>query len=371
MSATPHCLNNAIGLSQTPCDCWTDKPADYNTSDSGLFLDELLPMNNFDGLENCEDTTIWDTMSKARDEAIKRYISDMKLLLLKDSEETYKYFYGKIGEAKGKLEQHFSTNFAGLCLRCRPIKEGYIGLKAIGAMFMTTGVKHIYIMDNLANVIAEYDINTTANVYVNNILPATLQMPLYSENTELLHYYVFYADDAIKPLNNTISCYNCSGFTPCWDMGGKCWGMPVKNSRFDWHKYIQVSGTTFNDLDDLYDTNFGLSSQLYGLTLDIEAYCSIDDMFCIDKYEASPIAMAQAQAIRFKAAEYAISNNILSDKLTRSKLINKESLMAYKAEWAAEYEKYIGFIAENINKNWTSCLKCRDNWKVSKQTAFS
>jgi len=371
MSVTPDCLQNVIGLSQTPCDCYIDKPADFNTSDSGYYLDELLPINEFTDLENCEDTTIWDVMELAREQAIKVYIADMKAELLKENELAYKYFTGKIGEGKGKTVQNYSGAFAGIILRCRPVPEGKIKLTAIGGIFNTTGTKHIYVMDNLGNLIAEYDINTTANVYVNNTLSTSLELPLYSEQTEVLHYYLFYADTAIKPLNNTLTCSSCTGFVHCWDLGERCWGMAQKNKRFDWTKYLQVSGFTFNDLADLYDINYGMSSALYGLTVDIEAWCDMDKMFCVDKYEASAIGNAQAQAIRYKAAEIAIRNKLLSDKLTRSQMINKETLLSYQTIWRAEYDVLKATIVKNLDHNMTSCLKCRDVWNMKSQLAVS
>lgn len=375
MSISPYkaCLQNVIGLSQTPCDCWTDKPEDYNTSDSGYYLDELLPINNFANLENCEDETIWDIMAKSREEAIKRYIADVKALLLQKFEVTLPYFKGKIGEAKATLALNVSGNYAGVILRCNPAKSAYMRIKAVGAIFNTTGSKHIFLYNNLGNLITEFDITTVANAYYNNILPNYIELPLYSEDTEILHYYLFYTDDAIKPLNNSLTCSQCPGFSPCWSLNGSCWKRPIKNNRFHWAKYLQVTGFIFNNLSDLYEINYGYSSAMYGLTVDVEMYCAIDDVFCTDEiiYSGSAIANAQALAIRFKAAEYAIGNNLMSDKLTRSKLINRDTLLQYKIEWQTEYEKYINFIAENFDVEQTSCLGCKDNMKAKMSIAAS
>jgi hypothetical protein len=122
-----------------------------------------------------------------------------------------------------------------------------------------------------------------------------------------------------------------------------------------------------NQIEDLYTSDFVFNSSLYGLTVDCELWCSIDEMFCVERYESSAIASSQALAIRFKSAEYAISKILLSDKLTRSKLINRESLIENKKEWQLEYEKYLQFISENIDVNKTSCLKCRDVLKARLQ----
>jgi len=367
------CLQDIIGLSQTPCDCWTDKPEDYNTSDSGLFLDELLPLNTFTNLGDCEDADVWSFMENARTEATKTTLNAVKSGLLKQYELAYTTFKGKIGEAKATSLIGFTTAYAGLIMRCNPIRSGKMKINAIGTFFNATGTKHVYVMDNLGNIHAEYNLITTANTYVNNALSTPLELPLYSEDTAILHYYIVYADDAIKPYNNTITCEHCSGFTPCWSTGNNCWLRPVKNNRYFWAKYLQVSGLTFNALADLYTTEFGYSNALYGLTVDVETWCNIDDVFCDStvNYEGSLIHGALAEAIRFKAAEYTINKILTTDKLTRSKLINRESLITLKASFSVDFDDKVQYIADNLDISATSCLQCKDFYKAKISLARS
>lgn len=366
------CLQNLVGLSQTPCDCWTDKPEDYNTSISGLYIDELLPISNFTNLENCDDEDVWMFLDKARNEAMQRMMTDVKQGLFKKFDPAYKYFKGKIGEAKGSVVQNFSQSFAGIVLRCNPMKSGHMRINAVGALFDTTGTKHIYVMNNLGELITEFDINTVANVYTNNTLSSAVALDLYDDRTEVTHYFLFYAKDSIMPLNNNITCQFC-GYTPCWSMGNECWACEPKNNRFAWSKYVQVSGIAFNQVADLYDTTISLCNNLYGLTVDIDAYCSIDDIFCVDEivYAANAYYADMAFAIRYKAAEYAINNNLLSDKLTRANLINRETIMQMQEYWQAEYAKNIQQVVDNIDVTATSCLKCRDKWGFRNKLAQS
>lgn len=372
--STPYraCLQNAIGLSQTPCDCWTEKPADYNTSDSGLYLDELLPINNFTDLATCEDEDVWTIMAKSRDEAIKAYMADVKVKLLEKYEHAFKHFKGKIGEAKGTVVQSDGYAFKGIILRCNPMKSGTIKITGCGGLFNGTGTRTIYVYDNLGNHITDFEISTTANVYTNNTLATAIELPLYSDETEYLHYFFFYADEAIKPLNNYITCQYC-GYTPCWSMDPGCFASQPKNNRFHWINYVQTSGIAFNNISDLYETSVGFTNMLFGLTLDIDAYCNVDDVFCTDdiNYNASAIALAQAFAIRYKAAEFAIRNNLLSDKLTRANLINRETLMAMEEKWKADYMEKVDWIVNNIDVQATSCLKCRDKWNARTKLALS
>jgi len=136
---------------------------------------------------------------------------------------------------------------------------------------------------------------------------------------------------------------------------------------------VQVSGITFDDLADLYDATFAGTNYLYGLTVDIDAYCSIDDLFCTDdiNYDAVPHASLQAEAIRYLWAEYCITNSLLSDKLTRANLINRETLMTFATQWKAEAEAIMDYIAENMDVEKSSCLKCRDKYKATNQQLIS
>jgi hypothetical protein len=373
MSAiTPSCLLHAVGFTQTVCDCWDTKPDDLSTSDSGLYLDELLKMCNWEGLLYCDDETMWEVISRGRDEAIKRFKSKMKMKLMDGYENAYHQFVGKIGEAKGNAVMNFSTAFAGVALRCNPIKSGTLKITAIGGIFNTTGTKTIYIYNNIGELETTFDINTTANIYTNTVLATPVELPLYKAETEITHYYIFYADDAIKPLNNAINCQYCS-FKPCWSLVNKCHDVKVTNDRYAWQKYVQVSGVNFDDVADLYDSTFGATNYLFGLTVDIDAYCSMDDLFCTDSmnYDAVPHATAMAEAIRYLWAEYCITNQVLSDKLTRANLINRETLMTYAQQWSVEAEKILDYIAENIDIERTSCLKCRDKYHASNTLLLS
>lgn len=369
---TPACLLHAVGITQTVCDCWAEKPEDYATSDSGFYVDELLKLCNWDGLNYCDDETLWDTLTRGREEAIKRFKAKMKMKMMAKYETAYHQFVGKIGEAKGTTVMAFSSAFAGLALRCNPIKSGTLKITAVGGLFNTTGTKTIFVYNNLGELETTFDITTQANIYVNTVLATPVELPLYKAETEITHYYLFYADDAIKPLNNAIACQYC-GFRPCWSLVNKCHDVKVSNDRYNWQKYVQVSGIAFDDVDDLYDNTFAGTNYLYGLTVDIDAYCSMDDLFCTDSmnYDAVPHATAMAEAIRYLWAEYCITNQVMSDKLTRANLINRETLMQYAELWNVEAEKIMDYIANNIDVERTSCLKCRDNYRAKNTLIFS
>ena len=99
----------------------------------------------------------------------------------------------------------------------------------------------------------------------------------------------------------------------------------------------------------------------------------MDDLFCTDdiQYSGNSIAQDQAFAIRYKACEFALRNQLLSDKLTRLNLINREAQLVMMEQWAMDYEKLTDNIAKNIDVRSTSCLRCRDKWKAQSKLARS
>ena len=83
MSVNTDCYENIIGLSRTECTCYDDdKPADFDTSESGLYLDELEPLDQLEGLDNCEKGSVWEAMEKARENAVRFFIQDTNSKLL-------------------------------------------------------------------------------------------------------------------------------------------------------------------------------------------------------------------------------------------------------------------------------------------------
>lgn len=369
------CLQNVIGLSRTPCDCWAEKPSDYNTSDSGFYLDEMLGINQMSGLEDCSDEDVWTTMETAREQGIKNYMTDMKAMLSPKYESVLPYYKGKVGEAKATALQGIQKSFAGLVIRCNPIRSGYLKINGMGAKFNATGTKHIYVYDNLGNLHDEFDINTQADVYTETTLSTAITLPLYSDKTAVLYYYFFYADTPGEPdpYMNSLTCQYCGGFKPCWDMGLDCFNKSQKNDRYRWARYINVSGFQFDSTDEIYNDTISYNGDMFGLTLDVETYCSVDDLFCYDTilYTADQLASAQAKAILYCSTRFLADKILLSDKLTRSTMINRDTIREKMAEWKLDYERMTAFIAENIDVSRSGCLRCRERLGARTNIAIS
>ena len=54
MSILINCFDDIIGITRTPCSDYNAISSTYTTSDSGLYLDELIPLSKAESLLNCK-----------------------------------------------------------------------------------------------------------------------------------------------------------------------------------------------------------------------------------------------------------------------------------------------------------------------------
>ena len=137
MSIANSCYDYIIGLSQTECTCWdTDKPADYNTSTSGLYLADLDPISTIEDVANCENDDVWDVMWHSRDRAVKQFIADTNMKMLNKYKHRQLINTSVIGEIKKTKYIAPTYLYEGMRMFCRNIKGGTATLKKIGC-FLT------------------------------------------------------------------------------------------------------------------------------------------------------------------------------------------------------------------------------------------
>ena len=101
MASDVTCFDNIIGLTRTPCSDYTGLSSDYTTSDSGLFMDELIPLSSWESVLNCKvGENVFTFMEKARDSAIIDFRIDGTSILAQYNKLLRKPFTGRIGKVK-------------------------------------------------------------------------------------------------------------------------------------------------------------------------------------------------------------------------------------------------------------------------------
>ncbi len=356
------CYDYVIGLSRTQCDCHDPKVGfelDFNTSLSGLYLDEVHPLNNLAGLENCDNQDIWMIMSLARERAVMNFVADTNALIGKTFQLKYRPYTGVIGRVRHDKDMSLTKTYAGVILRCNPIKSGEMVINAIGTLFNFTGTVNVTIYDNLNTNYGTYTLNTTTDTFVINSLPAPLTLPLYSDYVDILEYYFIYTLGTMQPRNNDLSC-NCGSFRPVYNLKFPYY-TKRKPAEYGWANYVMVGGVSTDSLDFM---NLDLNGSHYmnGLTLTAEFRCKVGEALCKDELDfvGDPIAGAIAHAVLYRSAYHLADMIFSTGEINRQSLMNHDQLVEYQKEWVTKYNEMVAYIVENLDMSKSDCIECRD-----------
>lgn len=366
------CYDYVIGLYRGTCDCWDPKGnfiLDYNTSYSDLFLNELYPLNNLEGLEGCENNDLWTLMDRARTRAIINFVTDTNALLSKEYKLAHRPFKGVIGRIKHERDRTINTTYAGVVLRCDPMKSGYLTLTNIGTLFNYTGTVEVTIYDNLNTNYGSYTLTTTEDTFVNNAV-SELTLPLKSDYTDYLEYYFIYTLGGHQPRDNDLSCL-CGSFKPYYNLKEPYY-TKQKPAMYGWADYVMVGGVEVDDTDFMNDT-LCPSTMMNGLTLGVELRCHVGETLCEDELDfvGDPISGAIAHAIWYKAGFLMADMIITSGHVNRQTMMNREQLADYQKEWIEKYNSMIQYIVENVDISKSDCFTCRDHLHIHRAGILS
>jgi hypothetical protein len=364
------CYDYIFGLSRSECDCYDpkgDHELDFNTSYSGLYLDELQPLSVLASLEKCEQD-VWEAMAMARENAVKIFVMDASRELLKHNQLRAQPYSGVIGRRTNTRDRSISTTYAGVHIICKKIVGGTLTIKKIHTLFNFTGTVTVTVADNLGNTWGPYVLNTTLDTWTENDI-TDLELPLWSQYVDNVEYFLYYNVGANQPRNNDLCC-NCGkglSFNP--NRPYYLWGHV---DAYRWAESVMVGGFHTDDITEFtnIDKNYGGYSALNGLNLEIDIDCDYGMTFCRDElnFESDPLAIAIAFAVRYKAAEYLADWIFSSREMSFEKLINRENLATEQAAWIAKYKELIEYIAQNVDIEKTDCLKCKDQYRIEKGT---
>jgi hypothetical protein len=353
------CLENIIGLSQTTCECLTDslpegsdEGIDANTSESGVWLDELdgFNMNIVDGAASCAAGSVWDIMNKARSGAIQDFKNDLLACVGASYKPRLENFHWQLGESsfKGTLNNVVGP-YAGMRISPLQIKGGYIYIKRIGILIneSTSVTVQIWSNENDGTLIfTSTPINTTADTLTWATLATPQALPMWSHNTEHIRYYVvMQMSGTFRPKSNKKDC-----------------GCSSKAKPYD--KWLELTGVEGSDTSDMNGFRVN-STYLNGVVVDVDLKCKSAEFICSDEYpldfENDGESLNKAIAIRFRAGARCYEKILSSDEINRQTMMKRDELRAYVDKWNAEYVNWIKYLCENVNIDVNDCLVCRVN----------
>ena len=349
------CFSTIFGMTRSEDICVDGYDPSYSVSDSGLFLDELqgMSLRIIDSLGGKDD--IWQKFSRARENAINAFKTDVFGEILKYNEYRRQKFTGEIGHRRFD----------------KPItKDTYHGLRMFsevrGGEFMLRGVTLNLNSTENVNLLIYDDFELLHTVAISSIA----NKPNYNAITPITldlngNYYFIYAPTG-TPYNNKMTC-GCGGYKWCFNPETPCY----KGSRDNWTAWAMVGGIHGDDPTERDD--WGVSFYAQGLRLHGDFKCDLTNMLCSDSsdFENNEVDQAIAWAIMYKAAEFLTYDIKNSGEVSRYTLIgNDEVFSANMAYYSQRYTALINFIAENIEPDRSDCLRCRPALGISKTSQY-
>lgn len=355
------CYDYIIGLYSGDCECYDSRPDDYNESDSGLFLADLMEPKFISALLNCDQGSgIWDLMVRARNLAIKNFIGDTNALLLKSNKLKRTPYYGALGRAVFTKSLTLTAgHYAGVRMFCADIVSGYMKVKSIGTLFDVTGPLTLWLYDKYGTLLQTFNLTTLANRHqVNAITPITLELhDKYLNNCE---YFWIYQVGAPMPKNNDLVC-SCERWLPVFNTDAPYYYSTSRQAK-GWSRYLMAGGINSAAMPNFMDYGSSASNYMYGLTFEIELGCKVGEVLCKDQldFDGNTLAQAMALAIQRKAVVITIDAILGSQNLNRLVMIDREELLRKKAELEESYLTMVNFIAENVDITANDCFECRN-----------
>lgn len=360
-----NCLDTAIGLSQTVCNCFEDTPTDYNTSESGYYIDELegISLNMINAASDCENGSLWDLLSKARTNAVMDFKGDLLTQLGALYKKRIENITYSIGSQKYTTAYNSGTTYAGVRLVPRGIKNGVIKLNNIKLIFNVTTTIQCHIFNNLSSTaLYSFTVNTTANL-ASQSSALNYELPMYVDGEQIEYYLVYENPVSGYPLQNKIVCSSCLK----WDI--QCCDEPCFGNRIvkdqTWNNNLMIGGIkgdTWTELDEAS----GISNQNNGIILNLTMNCNYESLICQNTdYENGGLPMAIAKSIQLKSGALLCDYILSSGQINRYTMIDRERILQKKAEYIKDYQNRILWLSQNIEIDSNGCYLCDVKMKYS------
>lgn len=353
------CLDNAIKLSRTECECFTNYsplPA-YNEGQSEVYLDELegLSLASLQAVEGCEEGGLWQLMDKSRTNATLQFKSDILSRISENYISKRPNYSGIIGQAFAGNTLSFSETYAGVKYFFPNIIGGYFNVKRIGLLMNNNATVVVQVYDNDQNTdtpIAQYTVSVTGGATTYATIAGGLKLPMWNPNGDRMEYYfVYQLTGGFSPRDNKKDC-----------------GCGNKN-QITWNQWMQVFGIRGSNTNF---SNFSTTNGNYinGLVVDAELKCENGRLICSDEmpldFENDPIAMQTAYAIRFKAGALLIDEILSSPEINRYTMMDREALYGKRNYYRKSYEDLVVYLGDKFEVSNMDCLMCRNSNQFAK-----
>ena len=382
MSQHAECFEDVFGLSRTDCECFGTPPEGYDTTASGLYLDELpgLDLEKLFKARKCSDEG-WTIMDRARTEGVRRFNNEVLKHIKANTKATRTNTRSQIGDTKnGSKTVTLGKTYHGLDLMLADMVGGVATVHRIGGYFKFTGTVDVSVYEVGDDTpIATYTINTVMNRLAwTEIDPLVLSMESTSSQNPR-YWFLFEPTPGQQALASKVASCGCSG-KPKWDIYHRQFESAVAIDGQAWTAWAMANGTYGNTIADRED--WAHNNETQGLLLDIEFKCNALTAICsgTPDYDQDPLQMTYAYGARFAAGLELVEYITGSTRVNREAITNGDELELLRVNYTKEMNTRAEWLGEQLSEEpddgnphsgvntYSDCFTCKDPHGIQVKT---
>jgi hypothetical protein len=382
------CLENIVGLSSSPCNCWdSSKPTNFatvNESKSGLYIasPDKIPLTFTNSAADCENGGVWELLVAMRQKAIKEFQVEYSKNLKHFNTIAKPHFTGYIGNDTFNLSLNTNRTYQAIELEPIRVKGGKMVIRGFqftswsGGAGQTIQVKVIRRQSIIQRGgFNNDDVLATGNISItSDRLPAstTLTTPLeidltYWDDTTTTDrdriYVVYELPSGVVPVNNKL------------EKGCGCAGKANHYKENGFLYYMKARGIEVANLDDLNNPIYS-NAHAKGLRIQADIYCDTYSWMCDLSYNFDNIVsvggqdvdlgMTVASLIQSKAVSLVADALLTSSRINYYTMLRSEDLYRIRNKNIKEFNEGMAWLTQNLPIELNDCLVCKQNKLITK-----
>lgn len=351
------CLKDLVGLSLNDCNCFeTDRPADYNTSKSGLFLDDpehSMPIKFPDGAAGCGDGGVWSILNESRDAGIKEFLIDFGAGMENEYLHKRPNWRGMLGLPKDNAAYYgLASPLAGFQFAPIPLRGATLVIRTLGLYMASanTPAKTVKVYREGNNTpLAEANVTVEANKRVEVTLADPLHLPLTDTNGELIRYFFAYERHDDDPMDVRFTCGCGNEVNKGWDKYGALRGLQGQNIN-EFFGSDKDKGSTYSN----------------GIIVGADLFCGATDWLCqlTETSSLGPYMAVVAKLIQLYSINKMLAKVLNSGQINRftATEVRRENLYGKRRHNRSVIEQRMPWLLMQAQfQGVNDCIKCKSN----------
>jgi len=339
--SVPVCFEEIVGLTRNVDPC--SDTYNVTASISGLFLDELPGMGLRILSDTDNSTTIMEKYSRALENGILSFKTDLMRELMNYKQPARKRFSGDIG-GKGFTSKLGAATYYGQRMYS-DIRGGKFILRGVSLILDSTEAVNLEIYDDY-DLLYTYILDSeSGRPHKTDIAPLELDL-----NTN----YYFLINPVGTPYRNKLTC-GCGGFHWCFDPEHTCY----KTSRDGWTEWAMVAGVSGDVLADRSD--WTICKDANGMILHGNFECNYVDSLCTveSDFANNPVDAGITWAVLYRTAMFMSTYILDTGEVNRYSLLGVEQINESMLNYSTRYGEILTWLAQNLEDDRSDCLCCK------------